>query len=80
MKEKYIVNWKPRKGGRVQFRSEVGAVSQKHALAQVRNHNHVGEFVSVVKHDPNGLDSKVMRALLEHAEQGAIRNGWRSHG
>lgn len=81
MKE-YIVRWKPRKGGKVQFvcgplKAENEAAAE--AEAARRNGYPLAEVVSVTEY-VRDLWTPIAKELTAHLEACAVRGGWRSLG
>lgn len=76
--KKYIVRWKPRKGGKVIFRQEVTAPDTLTAQAMVGVPAQ-GEVVSVEEYVQD-LWTPIAGALVKHLEDKAVSEGWRSLG
>lgn len=76
--KKYIVKWKPKKGGKVVFRSEVMAPDLHTAPALVGVPAQ-GEVVGVEEYVQD-LYTALAKHLCPHLADRAVRDCWRSTG
>lgn len=74
--KKYIVRWKPKKDGKVVFRSEVMACDV-HVAALIGALQ--GEVVAIEEYVQD-LWTPVAEKLVAHLEHCAVRDDWRSLG